>query len=204
MVQHNQQGGAAKSRAIRFSRHLLSNKRLTCGDTPRRRCSRRGNGALAWAFVLLLLFVGLVPARAAAQKLPAGCPPKAQRGDVVDVLHGVRVPDPYRWLENQESPQTRAWITAQDRCTSGALDSLPDRKAISDRLAALMHTESVDVPLIRGGRLFYTKRAPDEDLSLLYTREGVNGREEILVDPRPLSPDHSTSVSLLGASDDGR
>ncbi|MGH9736039.1 MAG: prolyl oligopeptidase family serine peptidase [Candidatus Acidiferrales bacterium] len=143
-------------------------------------------------------------ARAGAQKLAAGCPPKAQTDDVVDVLHGVRVADPYRWLEDQQSAQTRAWINAEDSCTKGVLDSLSDRKAISDRLAELMHTESVDVPLIRGGRLFYMKRAPNEDLSLLYTRDGANGREELLVDPRPLSADHSTSVSLLGASDDGR
>jgi len=142
--------------------------------------------------------------RAAAQKLPAGCPPKAQTGDVVDVLHGVRVADPYRWLEDQQSAETRAWINAEDRCTNGVLDSLTDRKAISHQLAELMRTESVDVPLIRGGRLFYMKRAPNEDLSLLYTRDGANGREELLVDPRPLSADHSTSVSLLGASDDGR
>ena len=153
---------------------------------------------------LLLLIAILTPAPAAAQNLPAGCPPKAQTDEVVDVLHGVRVPDPYRWLEAQYSPQTRAWINAEDRCTSGVLDSLPDRKAISDRLAALMRTEFVSVPLIRGGRLFYMNRAPNEDLNLLCTREGMNGREEILVDPRPLSPDHSTSVSLLGASDDGR
>ncbi len=143
-------------------------------------------------------------ASAAAQNLPSGCPPKAQTDNVVDVLHGVRIADPYRWLEEQYSPQTRAWIKAEDRCTDGVLDSLPDRKAISDQLGALMHTESVGVPLIRGGRLFYMKRAPNEDLSLIYTRDGVNGREEILVDPRPLSADHSTSVSLLGASDDGR
>lgn len=122
----------------------------------------------------------------------------------MDVLHGVRIPDPYRWLEDQYSAETRAWINAEDRCTSGVLDTLPDRKAISNRLAALMRTESVGVPLLRGGRLFYMKRAPNEDLSLLYMRDGLNGREEILVDPRPLSPDHSTSVSLLGASDDGR
>ncbi|HEX5422631.1 MAG TPA: hypothetical protein VFW94_03720, partial [Candidatus Acidoferrales bacterium] len=143
----------------------------------------------------LLMAAGLVPARAGAQKLAAGCPPKAQTDDVVDVLHGVRVADPYRWLEDQQSAQTRAWINAEDVCTKGVLDSLADRKTIADRLAELMHTESVDVPLIRGGRLFYMKRAPNEDLSLLYTRDGANGREELLVDPRPLSPDHSTSVS---------
>jgi prolyl oligopeptidase len=173
------------------------------GTAPRRAPPQRWRYAQAACFALVLL-AALSPAPAVAQNLPAGCPPKAQTGDVVDVLHGVRVPDPYRWLEDQDSSQTRAWIDAEDRCTAGALDSLPGRKAISGRLAALMRTEAVGVPLIRGGRLFYMKRAPDEDLSLIYARDGVNGHEQILVDPRPLSPDHSTSVSLLGASDDGR
>jgi prolyl oligopeptidase len=173
------------------------------GDA-RRQVLRQNRSCAPRGLFLLPLLAALAALPAAAQKLPAGCPPEAQTDNVIDVLHGVRVPDPYRWLEDQNSPETRAWINAEDRCTAGVLDSLPDRKVISDRLAALMHTESVDVPLMRGGRLFFMKRAPDEDLSLLYTRDGVHGREEILVDPRPLSSDHSTSVSLLGASDDGR
>lgn len=140
---------------------------------------------------------------AAAQTLPAGCPPKAQTDKVVDTLHGVRVADTYRWLEDQTSPATRAWIAAEDRCTNAALGRLPGRERIAEVLTLLMHTDTVGVPIERGNRVFYMKRAAGEDLSLIYMREGLHGKDEVLVDPRPLSSDHSTSVSLLGASDHG-
>jgi prolyl oligopeptidase len=163
--------------------------------------SRPTTSFLARASILVAAFAALP---AAAQKLPAGCPPKAQTGKVVDVLHGVRVPDPYRWIENQYSPETRAWIKAEDRCTSGTLDTLPGREKISDDLGKLMRREAVGVPIERNKRFFYMKRAADQDLSLIYMRQGVDGPPELLFDPRPLSKDHSTSATLLGASDDGR
>jgi prolyl oligopeptidase len=153
---------------------------------------------------LAMLLATLVAMPAAAQKLPAGCPPKAYRDNVVDVLHGVRIADPYRWLEKQYSPQTRTWIKAEDRCTYGVLDTLPTRKQLTEQLGKLMRTEDVGVPIERNHRFFYMKRAPDQSLSLIYMRQGVEGQPVVLVDPRPMSKDHSTSVTLLGASNDGR
>jgi prolyl oligopeptidase len=152
------------------------------------------------AAILLAAFAALP---AAAQKLPEGCPPKARTDNVVDVLHGVRIPDPYRWLEAQNSPATREWIEAEDRCTAGVLDSLSGREDLSEELGKLMRTEDVGVPIERNNRFFYMKRAADQDLSLVYMRQGVEGEPELLIDPRPLSKDHSTSAALLGASEDG-
>jgi prolyl oligopeptidase len=166
------------------------------GCSARRFTSAAGRAAIALATLAAL--------PAAAQKLPAGCPPKTLKDNVVDVLHGVRVPDPYRWLEAQNSPGTRKWVAAEDRCTTGVLDTLPDRKDISKELGKLMRTEDVGVPIERNNRFFYMKRAEDQDLSLIYMRQGVEGNPELLFDPRPLSKDHSTSATLLGASDDGR
>jgi prolyl oligopeptidase len=161
-----------------------------------------GAGFLAACAAVLLAPLAALPA--AAQKLPAGCPPKAHTDKVADVLHGVRVPDPYRWLENQYSPETRAWIAAEDRCTSGVLDTLPDRKEISSELGKLMRTKQSGVPIERNHRFFYMERAANQDLSLIYMRQGLDGKPKLLFDPRPLSKDHSTSATLLGASDDGR
>ena len=127
--------------------------------------------------ILLVAFAALP---AAAQKLPAGCPPKTPKDNVVDVLHGVRVPDPYRWLEAQSSPATRKWIAAEDRCTTGVLDTLPGREDISEELGKLMRTEAVGVPIERHDRFFYMKRAADQDLSLIYMRQGVDGEPELL------------------------
>jgi prolyl oligopeptidase len=178
-------------------------RRRSSGPLGHRRGSARGWAVPIAASLAAALFAALAPP-VAAQKLPAGCPPKTRIDNVVDVLHGVRISDPYRWLESQYSPATRAWIAAQDRCSAGTLDTLPGRKELSSQLGPLMRVESMGVPLERNHRYFYMKRAPDEDLSLIYMREGLDGKPQVLVDPRPLSPDHSTSVSLLGASDDGR
>ena len=82
-----------------------------------RECSARRFTSAAGRAAIALATLAALPA--AAQKLPAGCPPKTLKDNVVDVLHGVRVPDPYRWLEAQNSPGTRKWVAAEDRCTAG-------------------------------------------------------------------------------------
>jgi prolyl oligopeptidase len=182
-----------------FMHEMAARKQKT--GRPRAYPRRIARSLSARSAILLVAFAALP---APAQKLPAGCPPKTPKANVVDVLHGVRVPDPYRWLEAQRSPATRKWIAAEDRCTAGVLDTLPGREDISEELGKLMRTEAVGVPIERHDRFFYVKRAADQDLSLIYMRQGVDGEPELLFDPRPLSKDHSTSANLLGASDDGR
>ena len=140
-----------------------------------------------------------------ASQMPTGakCPPAARVDSTVDVLHGVSVPDPYRWLEDQQSPETRAWIDAENACTRAALDKVPGRAQIAARLAALMKVESFGLPIERRGLYFFSKRAADQDLSILYLRRGLTGKDEVLVDPLPMSPDHTTSVEFLDVSRDG-
>ncbi|MDE3135368.1 MAG: S9 family peptidase [Acidobacteriota bacterium] len=183
-----------------MSKHHGSASRHELARDARRARSR----VAALAGKAAIAFAAFAALPAVAQKLPAGCPPKTRKDNVVDVLHGARVPDPYRWLEAQYSPATRQWIAAEDRCTNGVLNKLPDRADISEELGKLMRTEDVGVPIERNHRFFYMKRAADQDLSLIYMRQGVEGNPELLFDPRPLSKDHSTSATLLGASDDGR
>jgi prolyl oligopeptidase len=124
--------------------------------------------------------------------------------DVKDTYGTTVVPDPYRWLEDQNGPETRAWIEAEQKCTEAALSGLAGRAEISKRLAALLHTDTFQLPRERGGRYFFLKRGADEDLSKLYMRRGTNGPEELLVDPLPWSKDHSASVVLEAVSRDGR
>jgi prolyl oligopeptidase len=123
---------------------------------------------------------------------------------VKDTYGDTVVADPYRWLEDQESSETRTWIEAQQRCTAAALSSIPDRASLSSRFGELLHTDSYEAPTERGGRYFYRKRPAGGDLSLLYFRRGVNAPEEILIDPLPWSADHSASVSLESVSRDGK
>jgi prolyl oligopeptidase PreP (S9A serine peptidase family) len=119
-------------------------------------------------------------------------------------LHGVEIVDPYRWLEDQASPETRAWIEAQNRYTLGVLDGTPWRGAIRDRLNALSRYDVQGLPLARGERYFLLKRRVQDDLAILYARLGRRSPDEVLLDPHPLSPDHTTDVSLEDVSGDGR
>ena len=129
--------------------------------------------------------------------------PATRRDDVKEVVQDVEIKDPYRWLEDQESPETRAWIEAQNRYTHALLDSWPGREALQRRLTELMKIESITTPQERNGRYFYAKRLPDQDLFVSYVKKSPEGKEEVLIDPHPLSPDHTTSAGVVEISEDG-
>ncbi len=130
-------------------------------------------------------------------------PPPTRRYDVTEVMHGVTIHDPYRWLEDQNSPETRAWINAQNEYSRSILKKLAGRGQISRRLGELMKVDDVQVPLERNGRYFFRRRGAEQDLYIIYMRQGATGKDEVLVDPHPMSADHSVSVDIRGASPDG-
>jgi len=152
-----------------------------------------------------LLAMGSIPVNCLAQGKTAssGCPPAARNDGTKEMIHGVSVADPYRWLEDQNSAETRAWIEAEDRCTSAALDSFPGKAATTKRLSELMKVDSVGLPRERNGWYFFAKRRADQDLWVTYKRRGLNGADEVLFDPHSLSADHSTSAGLMEVSLDG-
>ena len=130
--------------------------------------------------------------------------PATRRDDVTEVLHGVSVTDPYRWLEDQKSPETRAWISAQNAYTHTLLDAWPGRAQVEKRATELLRHGSIRAPFEAGGRLFYRRRSAEQDLFLIYLRQGVEGKEDLLIDPLPMSADHSTNVDILDVSKDGK
>ncbi len=130
--------------------------------------------------------------------------PKARIENTVDTLHGVAVADPYRWLEDQKSPETRTWIEAENRYTEAVLGAIPGRESLTKRLGQLLKIDHQGVPHEAGGRYFYSARKAEEELSILYVRQGLAGKEEVLVDPHPLSPDRTISVSFEDIADDGK
>ena len=130
-------------------------------------------------------------------------PPPTEVREVVDTLHGVEIPDPYRWLEDQEAPETRAWIDAQNAHTDTVLGTLPGREELRAVAASVLERDVIGLPNERGGRYFYSKRRADQDLAVVYVREGLDGADRVLIDPHPMSPDHTTSVALRDISDDG-
>ncbi len=156
------------------------------------------------ALLALLLLSPLAMLAQTPSQETAKCPPPTRKDDVVDTLHDVKVPDPYRWLEDQNSPETRAWIDAQDKCTDAYLKRASDREAISKRLTELMKVDEFSLPIERGGKYFFSKRNKDQDLFVIYMRAGLNGAEQVLIDPHGLSPDHSTSVGPMDVSKDGK
>ncbi len=151
----------------------------------------------------LILSAGLAAAAVGQSAPPAKCPPSTRTDNITDTYGSTVVADPYQWLEDQKSPETRAWIDAEDACTNAALSKIPGRDAIAKRLADLYHNDQYSVPIERAGRYFFTKRAADQDLSLIYMRRGRGGRDEVLVDPLSWSKDHSVSASLEAVSRDG-
>ena len=168
------------------------------GKTASARCSSR----IAFFGAIVLLF-GLVanPEQSELHGLPG--PPAAHRDGVADVMHGIRIPDPYRWLEDQQSPQTRAWIDAENKYTDSILSKVPGKQALVKRLAALERVDVTHMPIERRGRYFYMKRLAAQDLFTIDVRDGLEGRERVLVDPEPLSANHTTTVQLRDASQDG-
>lgn len=130
-------------------------------------------------------------------------PPPTEVRTVIDTLHGVVIEDPYRWLEDQDGTETRRWIEAQSAFTDSLLAQVPGREAIRSRLEELLKVDVVGTPIERGGRFFFSKRSKDADLSVICMRQGIDGVDEVLLDPHPLSADHRTSVSLMSLTQDG-
>jgi prolyl oligopeptidase len=159
---------------------------------------------IALLAAILCMASGPLASAQSAQAKEAGgkCPPVTRKDSVVDVLHGVSIADPYRWLEDQDSAETRAWLDAENRCTEAALRSAPGHAQITRRLSELQKTDSFATPLQRNGDYFFDKRAAGQDLYVICRRHGLNGPDEVLLDPQGMSSDHSTSVVLRGVSDD--
>ncbi len=131
--------------------------------------------------------------------------PPARRSDVVDTYHGVQVADPYRWLEDPDSPETRAWIDAQNALTRSVLsDVAPLRDAIRARLDRLWDFEQSGIPWKEGGRYFYQHNPGTANQSLLYWTEGVDGEPRLLLDPNGLSADGTVALAGYAPSRDGR
>lgn len=135
--------------------------------------------------------------------MPIPAVPPTRRDDVVETLHGVAVADPYRWLEDGASAETRAWTAAQNARTDAILRAVPGRSALEERLGALYRVATVDAPAVRGRRFFYLKREGDQSQDVLYARDGADGPERSLVDPNRLDPDGLTALDWWYPSPDG-
>src|SRR6202022_616721 len=124
--------------------------------------------------------------------------------NVKDTYGRTDVIDPYRWLEDQNSAETRSWLDAEQKLTEAALSNLPGRPGLAARLTDLMQTDKFEAPIERGGRYFFMKKLARQDLKQLFVRRTKDGPDELLIDPLPWSQDHSASATLENVSLDGR
>lgn len=138
-----------------------------------------------------------------AAPLAAQTPPPTVRGDTVDRYHGTAVADPYRWLEDSESAETRAWVEAQNAVTLPYLATLPQRAAFQARLTELWNFARYSVPQRVGQRRFYERNDGLQNQAVLWVQEG-DGTPRVLLDPNTLSADGTVALSQWRASPDGR
>lgn len=131
-------------------------------------------------------------------------PPRTASEPVADILHGVPVADPYRWLEDQDSPRTRGWIEEQTQYARAYLDSIPGRADIRKRIREFLAVETYDSIRRAGNRYFFRKRLPDQEQPCICMREGVEGEDQILLDPAHRKTGKYTAVKPLRVSPDGR
>ena len=131
-------------------------------------------------------------------------PPMTRIDNVTETLHGVTLTDPYRWLEDQDSPDTRGWIKTQNEYSASVLGAIPFRNRIRERLTQLLKIDTISTPFARGGRYFLTKRRSDQNQSVVYVRNGLNGKDEVLLDPNTMSADQTTSIGIQDISSDGK
>lgn len=129
--------------------------------------------------------------------------PETRRMDHIDVIHGVEVPDPYRWLEDIDSDETRSWIEAQNKITFNYLEGLTKRKQIAERMTELFDYEKYGIPVEKAGRYFYTyNNGLRNQPELVYT-EGIDGEPKTLLDPNDLSEDGTIALMGYSVSKDG-
>ena len=137
--------------------------------------------------------------------LPLTYPP-TRKVDASDTYFGVKVPDPYRWLEDGKSPEVKKWVDAQNKLAHSYLDALPGRKVLEWRYRQLLHIDTITAPSRSGDRYFYMKRKADQEKAVLYWRSAVdpNAPEHVLLDPNLWIAKDNTSLGEVATSIDGK
>ncbi len=130
--------------------------------------------------------------------------PATRKSDTVDTYHGTAVPDPYRWLEDDNSAETKDWVTSQNGVTFGYLDQIPQRKPIRDRMTALFNFERYSAPYRAGERYFFSRNNGLQNQNVWFTASNLDAEPVLLVDPNTFSPDGTVSMGAPIPSDDGR
>lgn len=149
--------------------------------------------------ILLAITLNILTARGNTLSYPDSKP-----GETVDTLHGIKVPDPYRWLEDLNSDQTAAWVKAQSILTNSYLDAIPGRQVLKNHLTKLWNVERLGVPSFEGGSYFFSKNNGLQNQSALYSTKSLDIEPTVLLDPNTLSSDGTVALKSYKVSPDGK
>src|SRR5947209_1246799 len=130
--------------------------------------------------------------------------PKPPKGDVVDDYFGTKVADPYRWMEDLDSPEVKQWVDAENKITFAYLEQIPQRESIKRRMTELFDFEKYTVPEKHGSRYFYQHNTGLQNQNVLYWLDSLNGTPKVLLDPNTLSKDGTVAVNGMSVTDDGK
>jgi prolyl oligopeptidase len=162
---------------------------------------------LVWIFALLLFFGAGVRgggSRQGSGGAAVGGPPVTEVRPLTETFYGNKIVDKYRWLEDSASPDTRKWVAAEMAYTRSVLDPLPGREAIHARLTELLRIGEIGVPRIGGKYYFYTRRDGLQNQPVLYVREGVGGKDRVLVDVNLLAADGTVALDWFWPAEHGK
>ena len=169
-----------------------------------------GGFRLLWMLAGLALTMTMTVAMAwagdgsSASTSPAAGPPKVKVDDVIDTLHGHKIADPYRWLEDANSADSQEYVRQEMAYTRSILDPLPGRDAIHERLSQLLSIGTIGTPQVAGPYFLYTRREGNQNQPVLLVREGLHGTDRPLVDANKMSADGTVALDWWFPSDDGR
>jgi prolyl oligopeptidase len=130
--------------------------------------------------------------------------PATRRQDLVEIVNSVKLADPYRWLEDEKSPEVQDWMHAQDAYARAELAKIPGRAELVDRLKQLFYFDAIGAPLHRKGRFFFTRKHADKEKTIVYWRQGEHGAEKVLFDPNTWSDDGTKGLGGWWPSHDGK
>jgi len=163
-----------------------------------------GESRVALIFACFVLMASITSAANDSQSGAPAAVPKAELRPVEENFHGTKVVDNYRWLEDGASPETQKWVAEEMAYTRDVLDPLSGREAIHKRLTELLSIGSVGVPQIGGKYYFYTRREGMQNQPVLYVREGIEGKDRVLVDANQLSADGTIALDWFDPSEHGK
>ncbi|MGA0074702.1 MAG: S9 family peptidase, partial [Flavobacteriaceae bacterium] len=155
-----------------------------------------------WSLITLTALAGLYISACSTKEPIVVTYPETAQIPVVDTLFGTVIEDPYRWLEDDRSPETEAWVTAQNKVTFGYLDQIPFREDLKKRLEKLWNYEKVGAPFVEGEYTYFYKNDGLQNQYVLY-RQKEGGTPEVFLDPNTFSADGTTSLAGLSFSKDG-